>query len=221
MSNADFQNRLQRIKEKVPQQQPADLCTPQAEQARSAKINYGLLVLSGAATVLGFQAVKYTNGNFQAIRDSIGTAASVGLGLATYVVCLAGIVAMARAVFKKRIAQPVVQASKRACLLSSISGFGLGTFACLIMFMSAAARFVETETAQNFSFGSSLTAFVLFLLSALFGLVGLFFRGYTLGRYALWRVPVYFLSGGALTYAAVRLAGINMLKWPSFIAMLQ
>lgn len=221
MPKADFQDRLQRINANAPQHQPADPGVPKTEQARAQRTNYGLLVLGGAATALGFQAVKYTNRNFQTIGDSIGTGASAGLGVATYVVFLAGIVAMARAVLKRRIAQPALKATKRVRLLFSFFGFALGTIACLLMFMSAAARFVETETAQIFSFGSGLTAFLLFLLSALFGLVGLFFRGYTLGRYALWRVPVYFLSGGALTFAAVRLARINMLEWPHFIAMLQ
>ncbi|MBY6066783.1 hypothetical protein KUW17_08530 [Leisingera aquaemixtae] len=221
MSKADFQSRLQRINAAPPLRQPADLSIPQTEQARVQKTNYGLLTLGGAVVLLGVQAIKYTNANYIPIEDSIGTAASIGLCFAAYVVFLAGIVAVARAIIKRRIAQPVLQSTKRARAFTSLSGFILGTIACLIMFMSAAARFIETEAAELFSLGSSLIAFLLFLLSALLGLIGLFFRGYTLHRYALWRFPVYFLYGGVLTYAAVRVAGINLLKWPSFIAMLQ
>lgn len=216
MSNADFQTRLQRISANAPQQQSIARDTPHKGQPRAQKPNYGLLALGGAVMVLGLQAVKYTNANYDAIRDSIGLGGAAGLGIATYAIFLTGIVVMARAVFKRRAAQPMRKVSNRAKLLSSLFGFTLGTIACLLMFMTAAAKFVETEPAQLFSAGGALIAFLLLLLSILFGLVGLFFR-----RHALRRVPVYFFLGGGLTFATVRIAGINMLKWPQFIAMLQ
>ncbi len=84
------------------------------------------------------------------------------------------------------------------------------------MFLAAAARLVETEKAQLFASGGLVIGFLLMIVSALFGMVGLFLRGYALGR-----VPVYFLIGAGLTFAAVRVFGINMLEWQHFMVQLQ
>ncbi len=46
----------------------------------------------------------------------------------------------------------------------------------------------------------------------LFGLAGIFLRGFALGR-----VPAYFLFGGVLTYFAVPIFGIDALDLHEFV----
>lgn len=151
----------------------------------------------------------------------------VGLGLAGTGILLFGVFVMFRAVSDRfaapdasqqsaNVAQPVRQASNRAQVICSLFGLGLGTIASLYMFLAAAARLVETEKAQLFASGGLVIGFLLMIVSALFGMVGLFLRGYALGR-----VPVYFLIGAGLTFAAVRVFGINMLEWQHFMVQLQ
>jgi len=230
MPNADFQDRLQRIGANSPIQQSMTRGAPQAGRTGMQKLNYGLIAVGAAIMVLGLQAVKYANENYEAIRDSNGIGAAAGLGLVGMVALLIGVIVMMRAVFKRRatlaradasqysanVVQPVRKAPTGARVFFSLLGFAFGTIACLYMFMAAAARFVETETAYLFANGGVLIALFLALVSLLFGLVELFFRGYALGR-----VPVYFLFGGVLTFATVRIAGINMLEWQQFTTMLQ
>ena len=230
MSNADFQERLRRVGANSPQQQPIARSASRSGRPGLRKPNYGLVGAGGAVMMLGLQVVKYANANYEAIRDSSGVGTAAGLGLAGIAALLIGVFVMMRAAFKRasasvettasrhsaNAAKPVQRVSTGARVFFSLLGFALGMIACLYMFMASAARFVDTDTAQLFSNGGALIAIFLALLSLLFGLVGLFLRGY-----ALWRVPVYFLVGGVLTFATVRVSGINMLEWQQFTASLQ
>lgn len=230
MSNTDFQDCLRRISGNSPQQQQVARGAEHVGRSGPQKPNYVHAGVGGAIMALGIQAVKYTNENYEAIRESGAIGTLVGFGLGGMAAVLIGVFVIMRAVFKWRaapataaasqysanVAPPVRKASTGARVFFSLLGFAFGTIACLYMFMAAAARFVETELAQDFSNGSALIALLLALVSLLFGLVGLFLRGY-----ALWRVPIYFVFGGVLAFAAVRVAGINMLEWQQFIAKLQ
>ena len=227
MSNSDFKERLQRIGANPTQQHPM---IPNAGRPRKRKPNLGLVGAGGAIMMIGIQVVKYANKNYEAIRDSSGFGTAAGLGLAGIAVFLLGIFVIIRGASKihaapdhadasqysTNMAQPGRQPSNWARFFFSLLGFTLGTIACLYMFMAAAARFIETEKAEVFSAGAFLIAVVLAFVSLLFGLAGLFLRGYTLQR-----VPVYFLFGAVLTYATVRGFRINMLEWQQFMDYLK
>ena len=178
----------------------------------------------------GNHVVKFANVNYESIREDVGVNAAAGLGFAGAVIILFGVFMMFREIFKwwaaparavapqqsAKVAQPVRGSSNRAKLICTLLGFAFGAIAMLYMFLGAAARFVETEKAELFSSGGVLIAALLVIVSSLIGIVGLFLRGYALGR-----VPVYFLIGAGLTFAAVRLFRINMLEWQQFTTTLQ
>ncbi|WP_171181814.1 hypothetical protein [Ruegeria sp. HKCCD8929] len=230
MSNADFQDRLQRINAKARQQQPLAQGSALAGQLGTRKPRYGLLAIGGATMTLGLSAVKFANVNFEGITDSYGIGVVAGIALGGMAVLLIGASAILRAVFIKRTAsagavsfqpkanvvRPRRQTSKRARVISSLVGFVFGFLSCFYLYMAAAARTIETEAAQNFAAAGFFPTFLLAIVSVLTGITGLILRGY-----ALWRVPVYFFSGWLLTWAAIAISGINILEWKQFVAFLQ
>lgn len=230
MDNADFQDRLRRIGGNSAQQQPMTQDTSQAVQPSTRKLDYGRFGLGAVVMALGGQAVKYVNENYDAIRDSSGIGTVVGVGLAGAAVFLFGISVMARTAYERwtapagaaasshsaKVVQPVRQASTTAKVICSLLGFAFGTIACFYILMAGAMRYLGTEKAELFVLGSIVIATLLVFVSLLFGIVGLFLRGYALGR-----VPVYLLFGVVLTFSAVRIFGINMLEWQPLMAQLQ
>jgi hypothetical protein len=230
VSDENFQDRLRRISANSQQQQPVAEGAGHVVRSKAPKPNYRLIGAGGAIMALGIQAVKFTNENYQSIKASSGAYAGLGLGLAGIVVFLVGIVVIVRGCSKMLAArtpasdlqysassaQAVRKPSKIARVFFSLLGLAFGTIACLYLFMAGAARFIETERAPAFVNGSVIIAIFLCLVSLLFGLVGLFLRGYALGR-----VPFYFLIGNMLTYVAVRAFKINMLEWKQLTDFLQ
>ena len=179
---------------------------------------------------VGIQAVKFVNENYQSLKESNGAYAGAALGVAGAAVVFIGIVVIVRGSSKMLAAQLPAPASqysasfapterkpsKIAQILFSLLGFVFGSIACLYIFISAAALWIETEKASAVSIGSLLIAVVLCFVSLLFGLASLFLRGYGLGR-----VPFYFLIGSVLTFVAVRVFKVNMLEWQQLMDFLQ
>ena len=230
MSDENFQDRLRRISANSKHQQPMAEGTDHASRARPQKPNYRLVGAGGAIMVLGIQAVKFVNENYQSLKDSSGAYAGLGLGLAGIVVFLIGIVVIVRGCsrmlaantsapdsqYSASVAKAKRKPSKVAQVFFSLLGIVLGTVACLYMFMASAALLIETETAQVFSKGGFLIAGLLGLVSMLFGLISLFLRGYALGR-----VPFYFLISAILTFVIIRGFKIDTLSWLQSTALLQ
>ncbi len=88
--------------------------------------------------------------------------------------------------------------------------------ALFVMAMSATASRMETEQAQNFMVGASLLLLLVTLAVLLIGVVGLFMRGFSLGR-----VPIYYVFGVILTFSIVRIMRVDLLDWPQLAAALQ
>ncbi|WIY25547.1 hypothetical protein [Parasedimentitalea psychrophila] len=186
--------------------------------------------LAAVIVSIGSLTVKFVNENYETIRDYAGINAISGFVFAGVLMLLFGIFMMGREFFRwsagsaqaaapqrsANVEQPVRQTSNRAKLIFSLLGFSFGMIAMLVMFMSAAAQFIETEKADLAEGGGILIAALLVIVSALIGMVGLFLRGYALGR-----VPVYFVIGAGLTITTVRLLRINMLEWQFFTVLLQ
>jgi hypothetical protein len=188
-----------------------------ATHSGRASPRYGRLAVGAMLVALGMQTVRHANENYDAIRDGSGIGAAAGLGLAGVAALLIGVILLFLAFFGSRSeGNRARRASGGVLLIFSLLGFAIGAAACLNMFMAAAARFVTTEKADQFSGVGVMVAFLLAFIALFFGLVGLFLRGYGLGR-----VPLYFVLGAVLTFAAVRLLKINLLEWQPFIAMLQ
>ena len=176
--------------------------------------------------MLGVKSVRYANENYEALRDESGIGVVVGFGLGGMLVAFVGIILMMRGIrgnVPETAAQgpadvvpPKRQASRKAQAISSVLGFTLGMAALFTMAMSATASRMETEPAQNFMIGASVLVLLVTLLVLLVGIVGLFLRGYSLGR-----VPVYYVFGVVLTFAVVRIMRVDMLDWPQLAASLQ
>lgn len=226
MSNTDFQARLQRISDHATQS-PDMPGADHAGKLRPQKPNYGRAGVGGAIMMFGVQVMKYANHHYESVRDTSGIAVTAAIGIAGFAVTLAGLIWIFRAVSQLTAADqnavpnavPVAtprRPSTGARVFFSLLGLVLGGLASLYMFLAAAARFVETDAAQRFSDGAAFIAVFLAFLSLIFWFVGLLLPGR-----ALWRVPVYFFCGGALTYAAFRILRINVLEWPQFVAVLQ
>ncbi|KAB7616164.1 hypothetical protein F9L33_05275 [Amylibacter sp. SFDW26] len=231
MTKKDFQDRLQRINKHSQQPEPINECIDykprsRGSKVRAFKVNYKLAALGGGSIGLGNYFIKNANENYQVIKSSGGIGAAAGLGLVGAIAVLFGIITIVRATAKannvtayetpNNMVQPVRQASNKTRVITSLIGFVLGMIACLYMFLSSAARLIETETANTFANGGLLIAVILAFLSLLVGFMGLFLRGYALGR-----VPLYFLFGCMLTFGFVRVLGVNMLEWAQFTNTLQ
>jgi hypothetical protein len=98
----------------------------------------------------------------------------------------------------------------------TLLGLALGIGACLLMFLAVAARYIETESAQDFARAGILSAFLMTTAPLVLGLLPLFLRGF-----GLWRVPLYSLCGVAVTYAVMRILGVNLLAWSYFVETLR
>ena len=216
MPNADFQDRLQRIGASSQQRQTGAGHMSTTEQLRTRKTNYGLLAVGSFLIFIAGQSITYLNENYDAIRDSSGIGVAVGLGFGALAAFPVGVILMVRAIRSRKLPSqntvPVTKTVRRASTVArvffSLLGFVFGAISCLYMFMVSAAGRVETDKAEAFSTGGVVIALFLAIVSLLFGFVGIFLRGYALGR-----VPVYFLLGGMLTYAAVHLSGTRIIVW--------
>ena len=222
MSDEDFKERLERIAAKSPHTQRVGSAAAVTGQPRLQKPRYHVVGAGGAIMSFGIQGIKYTHKNYDAIRDSGGVATAVGLGLAGIVLMVLGIYVIVRGCANRVAAsdtspyatnagQPMRQPSNWARVLFSLLGFAFGAIASFYMFVAAAARFVGTAKALHYSHGAQITVLTFTIVALLFGLCGIFLRGFALGR-----VPVYFVFGAVLTFAAVRLLRVNILDWPQF-----
>ncbi len=224
MARADFQDRLQRIGTQSPHHNAVEPTSPKPKAAGRQTTHLGLMAVGAVFMAGSVQALKYAYQNYEALRESGALGTLAGLVIGGAIALLIGAIAMLRAIPNKNAAnktatepeQPVRQPSAMARVLFSLLGVAFGAIAILYMFMGAAVRFLPGEKAQLFSAGSVVIALTLLGVSLLFGLVGLFLRGYALGR-----VPVYFVLGGMFTYAVVQIARINFLEWEGLIAALQ
>ena len=221
MSNNDFQERLERIRANAPHR----TSVANGRAVRQGP-NYGRVLVGGFLMAVGVQALKLTNRNYEAIRDSGGIGLAAVGGLVGAAVLVLGLVVMARA-FPRGCArasapspsdtvQPLQQTSRLARVLFSLLGFLLGTVASFYMFVSSAAHIAGTERSQTVANGALLIALGLALLALLIGFAGLF-----VSRYPLRRVPVFFVLGGMLLMAAFRAFRIHPVDWPQFMALLQ
>lgn len=214
MSVPDFNDRLRNINAKT-QQHPSQSGAAFSERRQRPK--YVTVGVTAVVMLLGSQMLKYVNVHYEAIRDSQGIGLAAGLGVLGLMFLLGGGIAMLLAIFGKTTSprsQP--QTSPRVKLLYAAFGMLLGGTACMAMFFSAGAKFVASEAAravEAFGFG---TACGLALLSVLIGLVGLM----STAR-AVRLMPLYFLSGGVLTFAVIRLAQVNVMHWSVFQSLTQ
>lgn len=225
MSNTDFQDRLNRIAASTQQQAPVR-DAPQARRGKMRRLNHGLLFAGALIMTIGIHGLTSVNRNYEAVRDTIGIVASAGLGLASFAAVLIGGFVLFRAAYTGQtsaevaaFAQPARaarQPSTGTRVFFSLLGFAFGSIAVFYMFAAAVAHRFDTEAARVFTGGGVLMALFLVVVSLAFGFLGLFLRGYALGR-----VPVYFFVGGAVSIIAVRVLGINFLDWPEFVARLQ
>lgn len=219
MPDNDFQERLQRIAANT-QAQTGSRATNETGLDRVRKMNLGLFIVGCIVMNVGTSTVMHVNKNYVSIRDSSGLGIVVGIVLAGLAVTIVGIILAVRALPKKgSVVQPTAvrqPASGSARAVTSLIGFAFGTVACLSLFMADAARIVNPDTANVFSGFALMSVLVLTLLAILIGITGLFLRGRSLHR-----VPLYFLAGATLTFAAFRLLRINLLDWPAFIAIVQ
>ncbi|KAE9629546.1 hypothetical protein [Parasedimentitalea maritima] len=229
MSTADFQQRLRRINADVPQQQPMDQGSSQAMRTGARKLNVVQLVAGGAILLLGNRALKQVNENYEAIRDSSGIGTAAGLSLVSIAVFLAGIFILARGFFNLKAGPAsennahfsteemprVPKASNKAKLICSLVGLVLGVFACLCLALAAFAGY-ETEKALQIAICGIALSILLLLFAITTGIVGIFKRGFALGR-----VPGYFVIGAVLTFSTIRYFRINPSDWQQFAEILR
>ncbi|MDC0657665.1 hypothetical protein N6L27_06635 [Leisingera sp. SS27] len=225
MSNADFQQRLDRINARVPaSQSAAGSFKPQNRRPARQKASPGKQFLSVLPSVLSLHFISFMNKNYEAVREVFGVGgvlAGAAFGVVTF---LWGLSLAWRVVVRGPLTggdhsgpvEPKPKASARALTLSSLTGLLLGVLVYALGFLWTAAQKMEIELTGLFAIGSNAVVFLLlgFMLSLL--LPPLFLRGYGLGR-----VPLYFVFGMVLSYFAVRLLHINPLDWEDFIIRLQ
>lgn len=215
MSNENFQDRLQRIGTKPPQQQP--MSRGKSPSGRSGKLtpNHGLLAVGSLIMSAGIMAIRYVNSNYETIRDSNGIEVAIGGGVAAFLAILIGAMVSLRALGKKhgmtaadsafQHSNNTAKPSTKAKVFFSLLGFAFGAIAIFYLFAAGGAVIIETETARNWAGRALAISLFLAILSLSFGCVGLFLRGY-----ALLRVPGYFVLGAVLTYAIVHLFKVNV-----------
>lgn len=227
MPNSDFQDRLDRIRANSQQRASSQIAGRSGRTgARSINLRSaaaGIFIIS-----VGFQLVKFVNAHYESIKESNGLGLAIGSGVAALGVVVLGLVVMYRSVGPKLSASchdapsprstdaEARRPSKLSRAVFSLFGTALGATASLYMYMGAAAKTVETETASTFANGALVIAVALALLSLLIGVVGLFVT-----RYPMLRVPVFFLLGGMLVFSGFRAFRIHPVDWPQFMALMQ
>jgi uncharacterized membrane protein YhaH (DUF805 family) len=209
--------------------------TPQsgARASDTQRFRYGRFLLGVLLLTSGVLLIRYTNHDYELIRDQYGLSAAAGLGLGGFVLALAGATIKIRTVLQFRpvsdptlsVASPTseprtqVQTTAGARLFFSLLGLGLGGLACLFMYIGNAGRQmgitgqVNTETANAMAMGSTIAAFLLLGLAFLIGFIGLFVR-----RLPMRRVPVFFVLGAMVLYTSFQTLRIHPTNWPTFMA---
>lgn len=216
MANDDFQQRLQRIAQNSGHRPSSGRTGAVSEPARGP--NLVLMVVAVLVTLSGSGLIRFANENYEKLRADGGVGLSLAVGLGGIAIFILGIVLFWRSL-RKRPAQalPVAESpSGRSRLGPVLFGLALGIAACFSMFMAAAARLVNPATDNVVSALALLAALALTLLALLIGIIGLFRRGS-----AMRRVPLYYLAGAILTFAAFRLFYIDLRSWPLFMALMQ
>jgi len=223
MSNTDFHARLNRISANA-QQPSGQTGRPKGRQALN-KMRFGLFFVGTLIFFASLEVVKFVNTRYETIRDDFGIGVAAGTAFVAVLGMLAGVVMMYRAVPKGHSSpkdsqssnvEPKRKASNKARVICSLFGFALGAIAIFYILLSAAASLIETEAARHLTTGGFVIAGGLLLVALIFGFVGLFLRGYALGR-----VPGYFVLGFILTYLVFRFARVNPMEWQQFTAALQ
>lgn len=180
--------------------------------------------------MVGLQVVKFAGRNYETIRDDAGANTAALIGLAGIAMFLLSGISLIRWVLKSRTAARDTaprgyaitddysdrDVHKTGKIFYTLLGVLLGAVSCLLMFMAAATTAFGTEAAERFATSARAIAFLMVITSALFGIVGLF-----RWREGMWRVPVYFIFSGCLTYAMVWLSGMNFRTWQPFVEMLR
>lgn len=179
------------------------------------------LALGALCMLLSFFALRAANSSYDALKATDRADMIAGLGFGGAITLLLGTVLMLKAFSKRKKTQHTAveerrEASTLAQLIFTFCGLAMGAIACLYMFAASAARHIDTQTAQQVYHGGQMIVLILLCLSLLFGFVGMFLRGYALGR-----VPVYFVVGAVVTYFASGFAGLNLLEWQPFVAAIQ
>jgi hypothetical protein len=173
-----------------------------------------LVILSGGGLI------RFANENYERLRADGGVGLSLAVGLGAIAIFILGIVLFWRSL-RKRPAQEVHVAGPlappgKSRLGPVLFGLALGIAACFSLFLAGAARLVNPTTDNQVSGLALLAVLALTLSALLIGIVGLFRRGS-----ALRRVPLYYLAGAILTYAAFRLFYIDLRDWSLFTALMQ
>jgi hypothetical protein len=193
---------------------------PIAGPATGRGPNLVLMFFAVCLILLGSGLVRFTNENYERLRADGGTQLTFAFGIAAVATILLGIVWFWRSLQKRpatvpQRSEPVPPsgATRRGPLLF---GLAVGVATCFLMFMTSAARLLNPATDNVVSALTLLSAIALTLLVLLVGIIGLFRRGSTLRR-----VPLYYLAGAILTYAAFRLFYIDLRTWPWFVSLVQ
>lgn len=182
--------------------------------------NFVLMISAVFVILLGGGLIRFTNENYERLRADGGTELTLALGIAALATILLGIIWLWRSLQKRPAPMPrlseAAPVSRTAGRGPLVFGLALGVLACFSMFMTSAARLLNPATDNIVSAFTFLAAAAVSLLAFLIGIIGLFRRGS-----ALRRVPLYYIAGAILTYAAFRLFYIDLRNWPWFAALVQ
>ena len=199
---------------------PSAAPAPIVASATGRGPNLVLMVVAVLVIFIGSGVMRFANENYERLRADGGTELTLAFGIAAFATIIYGVVLFWRS-FRRRPAQlshrsePLPPPAKSR-LGPVLFGLALGIAACFSMFMASAARLVNPATDNLVSGLALLAALALTVLALLIGIIGLFLRGS-----ALRRVPLYYLAGAILTYAAFRFFYIDLRNWPWFTALMQ
>ncbi|MFK7940696.1 MAG: hypothetical protein AB8B82_15045 [Roseovarius sp.] len=218
MSTQNFQDRLSRIQAEAGDV-PGGQSQPTKTQHTKRKLDRRTLIAASVLIGCGVTMLRKANEHYDALKaaDQAGLLAFLALGGAAALI--AAFWLFMRATFKAQSGQetPADTAPPpgAARIICSLIGLMIGVVACGQMFVASAARHVPTELAQKVAQGGTAMAVILLAIALFLGFIGLFWR-----RSAMERIPVYFLFGGMLTYAGMRIGGVNLLTSEAFVAAL-
>ncbi len=230
MSNANFHDRIQRINAKS--QQPRATLYGGSQTAPTQvkkKPNLAVVFAGSLLMCMGLYIIKDLNEEYEVLRDSNGLGFITAFALSGVVFLLAGCFILFRAFLSKRSSRngtalqssengepQILRASGKAQTLSSVFGLILGVGACVCFLSGVMATRVATETGFEVFQSTLVVSISLLVSSILIGLVGVFLRGYALGR-----VPVYFAIGALATFSIVLFTGLPEQLMEYFYSALQ
>lgn len=229
MSHTSFQDRLERIGAPITPPGDTNIAGRKKPKRTSGKPRYGLGLLGVVLMPMSLHPLKRAVPAYNALQDGTGVTPDVTTALFGALMLAASFFLILRAfpskaARKTQKAQKVAQAqqgervkaSPAQRAKTSLIGFCLGALTTAFVWMIPAATEIGTERARSFVVGGGTILLYVGVLVLCYGIIGIFARGKSLGRVAL-----FYIYGAVICGSMLYFFKVDMLEFPALVQLLQ